>query len=159
MAFRIRDLMVNVIPQGGSGGQVIGTGPIYCSCGPITLTPPVCHHWVVSALEQRIPNMANVLPCFQETHPPPTTVHPCHPWYASAFVVTFPQFLLDRPGLAALKEQLGTALAEVEAQEKVAEEALRPRTREEAENLEEKLKGALEEVRGWKETLPGGGSK
>ncbi len=61
--------------------------------------------------------------------------------------------------LTILKEQLRTALAEVEAREKAAEEASRPRTREEAEDLEEKLKGALEEVRGWKKTLPSGGSK
>jgi hypothetical protein len=158
MAFRIRDLMINVMPQGGSGGH--GTGPIYCSCGPITLPPPVCHNWRVSARYELGPDVRIALPCYQETYPPPTTtVHLCHPWYASAFVVNFPQFLLDRPGLAALKEQLRTALAEVEAQEKAAEEASRPRTREEAEELEEKLKGALEEVRGWKETLPGEGSK
>jgi hypothetical protein len=152
MAFRIRDLMINVGPQGG------GTGPIYCSCGLIT-PQQACNNWIASALDQYIPNVLKALPCYQGTYPPPTTVHPCHPWYASAFVVNVPKFALAEPGIAALKEQLRTALAEVEIREKAAEEASRPRTREEAEELEEKLKGALEEVRGWKETLPGGGSK
>jgi hypothetical protein len=89
--------------------------------------------------------------------------HPCH---NRASIVATPVGTLvnnwrafAQRDLATLKEQLRTALAEVEAQEKAAEEASLPRTREEAEELEAKLKEALEEVRGWKKTLPSEGKK
>jgi hypothetical protein len=139
MAFRIRDLMVDVMPQGGIEGGI--------DCGGSRFT---------------VIGTTNVLPCRTHTFtcPLPSGMLPqCH--FPDLSIVVPPnvrEYYYPRD-LAALKEQLRTALAEVEAQEKAAEEASRPRTREEAEELEEKLKGALEEVRGWKETLPGGGSK
>ncbi|HTQ81273.1 MAG TPA: hypothetical protein VMM92_14845, partial [Thermoanaerobaculia bacterium] len=49
-------------------------------------------------------------------------------------------------GLSSLKEQLRAALAQVEEQERVIEAESLPKTREEAEGLEQKLLGALEEV-------------
>jgi hypothetical protein len=61
--------------------------------------------------------------------------------------------------LGSLKEQLRAQLAQIEAHERAAEAAARPQTREQAAELEEKLRGALEEVRGWQETLPSGGTK
>jgi hypothetical protein len=59
----------------------------------------------------------------------------------------------------ALKEQLRAQLAQVEAHEQAAGAAAQPQTREQAADLEEKLKGALDEVQRLKKTLPSGGSK
>lgn len=55
--------------------------------------------------------------------------------------------------LAALKEELRQALAEVEAQERVMEESMRPQTLEEADELERKLNAALDDLRAQKEEL------
>jgi hypothetical protein len=56
--------------------------------------------------------------------------------------------------LGSLKEQLRAQLAQIEAHEQAAEAAARPQTREQAAELEEKLRGALEEVQSLKRTLP-----
>lgn len=56
--------------------------------------------------------------------------------------------------LGSLKEQLRAQLAEIEAHERAAEAAERPQTREQAAELEEKLKAALEEVQSLKRSLP-----
>ncbi|MFY9822435.1 MAG: hypothetical protein WAM82_13710 [Thermoanaerobaculia bacterium] len=155
MAFQTRELMINI---GGWGGQwqlttiwnrqacqfpTVDPGcflspfpPIPPYCGPVTYGPFTCG------------NTCGITP------PPPQ----CH----NRFSIIYTPVLWEETAgvrLTALKEQLRTALAEVEAQEKAEEEASRPRFREEAEELEEKLKGALEEVRGLKKTLPSGGSK
>jgi hypothetical protein len=171
MAFRIRDLMINVGPQGGLGRQVVcGDSQAVCldwtadfgeGCVDITIDP---NCWLPSGNPYTCGLTCNTtgptcgVTCPNYTCPPVT--YRCPALRASAVVVTPVNWrAFASRDLATLKEQLRTALAEVEAQEKAAEEASRPRTREEAEELEEKLKGALEEVRGWKETLPGGGSK
>lgn len=62
------------------------------------------------------------------------------------------------PGdLGSLKEQLRAQIAEIEAHERASEAAAQPQTREQAAELEEKLKGALEEVQRLKKTLPSKG--
>jgi hypothetical protein len=62
------------------------------------------------------------------------------------------------PGdLGSLKEQLRAQIAEIEAHERAGEAAAQPQTREQAADLEEKLKGALEEVQRLKKTLPSKG--
>ncbi|MFY9822434.1 MAG: hypothetical protein WAM82_13705 [Thermoanaerobaculia bacterium] len=59
--------------------------------------------------------------------------------------------------LGSLKEQLRAQLAAVEEHERAAEAASRPQTREQAAELEEKLKAALNEVQSLKKTLPSKG--
>jgi hypothetical protein len=49
--------------------------------------------------------------------------------------------------LTALKEQLRQDLAEIERQEKAAEESLSPQTVAEVDDLTAKLQGALEELK------------
>ena len=56
--------------------------------------------------------------------------------------------------LGSLKEQHRAQLAEIETHERAAETAARPQTREQAAELEEKLKAALEEVQSLKKNLP-----
>lgn len=50
-------------------------------------------------------------------------------------------------GLSALKDQLKQQLAEVEKQEQATEESLHPQTVAEADELQQKLQGALEELK------------
>jgi hypothetical protein len=188
MAFRIRDLMVNVMPRGGTGAgrvaMMAGTFGGICDaftcaaqsqmcadgsafdlggqfCDLISGEPTNCQFGTANTCLYTCNTTAPicVASCPNFTCPPVT--YRCPALRASAVVVTPVNNwrAFASRDLAALKEQLRTALAEVEAQEKAAEEASRPRTREEADELEEKLKGALEEVRGWKKTLPSGGSK
>ena len=138
MAFRIRDLMINVMPQGGIEGGI--------DCGRESIFTVIGTH--------RLLCMTHSFTCPLPSDMPPQ----CH--FPDLSIVFTPNLVAYHPrGLAVLKEELRAAITEVEVQEKAAEEASRPRTREDAEELEEKLKGALEEVRGWKKTLPSGGSK
>ena len=56
-------------------------------------------------------------------------------------------------GLAALKEQLKKALADTETQEAAMNESLLPQTVEEAEDLEKRLQGVLDELKARKAEL------
>jgi hypothetical protein len=74
--------------------------------------------------------------------------------------------VVQRPGAASLrelKEQLQQALAEIERQEREQEAAALPRSVEEADELERRLKGALQELQDHRRTLeneaPKGASK
>lgn len=184
MAFRIRDLMVNVMAQRGGGGGFGGGGCEVFTCAAFS---QVCVDGSANDLTNQFCDLISGEPtncqfgtqntclftcnttappcgisCVNFTCPPVTHGHPCH---TRASIVGTPVGTLAnwrafaQRDLATLKEQLRAALAEVEAREKAAEEASLPRTREEAEDLEAKLKEALEEVRGWKKTLPSEGTK
>jgi ABC-type Zn uptake system ZnuABC Zn-binding protein ZnuA len=59
----------------------------------------------------------------------------------------------DPEQLAALKQQLKQALAEVEKQEQAVNEALRPHTVAEVDELQQKFQGALEELKGLRTEL------
>jgi tripartite-type tricarboxylate transporter receptor subunit TctC len=56
-------------------------------------------------------------------------------------------------GLATLKEQLKKALADTETQEAAMNESLLPQTVEEAEDLEKRLQGVLDELKARKAEL------
>ncbi|HSK77031.1 MAG TPA: hypothetical protein VLQ45_11275 [Thermoanaerobaculia bacterium] len=62
-------------------------------------------------------------------------------------------FLEGPQDLGVLKQQLQAQLAQVEQMEKQQAEAARPQSLKEAEDLERKLKGALEELQAIKKTL------
>ena len=55
--------------------------------------------------------------------------------------------------LSALKEQLKQQLAEVEKQEQATDESLRPQTVAEADDLQQKLQAALEELKARRKEL------
>jgi len=59
----------------------------------------------------------------------------------------------DPEQLAALKQQLKQVLADVEKQEQAVTESLRPQTVAEADELQQKLQGALEELKGLRAEL------
>ncbi len=188
MAFRIRDLMVNVMAQGGGGGGRARMGGGFgggggCDVFTCAAASQVCVDGSANDLTNQFCDLISGEPtncqfatentclftcnttappcgvsCVNFTCPPVTHGHPCRTW-ASIVATPVNWYGFAHLDLATLKEQLRTALAEVEAREKAAEEASLPRTREEAEDLETKLKEALEEVRGWKKTLPSEGTK
>jgi hypothetical protein len=124
MAFKIKDLMINVAPSEGGANQGCCTykstiayayecparfTKVFCSCGGRKTNPgwDTCHG--------------------HHTQQPPD-----------------PGEVLEE--LGALKAQLQAALAEVDADIQEIEETLRPKTVEEVEDLQTKLKGALEEL-------------
>jgi len=141
--FRVRDLMINVLPEEGvlradccqvrTAGFTLVLNP---PCGPCT--------WG----ETCVPCSFN--PCTGGVTP----LGPgCHPAVSR---ITKDHVVLPRGSpeeLAILRDELRQALAQVEAQERVQSEAMRPQTLDEATALEEKLEGALEEVRARKEEL------
>ena len=177
MAFRIRDLMINVIPDriagegGGAGGDTTDPncdGAFSCdaTCGDSCAfdfggsgfwqcgwTPPVNPCGPTYPCIASIPCGATPLPCLYNTCGL-SSGPGCYTPRSAYWVNHEAKFFATAAQLAALKVQLRTTLAEVEAREAAAEAAQRPRTREQAEALEEKLKGAIAEVRDWKKTLP-----
>lgn len=173
MAFRIRDLMINIIPDriagegGGAGGDTTDPtcdGAFSCdaTCGDSCAfdfggsgfwqcgwTPPV--------------NPCGVTPCgvtpCGATPCGATPLHRCYTPQSAYWLNPVTKYFATAEQLAVLKVQLRKTLAQVEAREAAAEAASRPRTREQAEALEEKLEGAIAEVRDWKKTLPGAESE
>lgn len=125
MPFKIRDLMIDIATTADRGVPNL----IYC----ISPSVPLCgaHTYWLGCTYTHTPRY-ELLGCGNSEQP-------------------------TGPGpidFGALKEQLRTQLAAVEAHERAAEAAARPQTREQAAELEEKLKAALEEVRSLKQNLP-----
>jgi hypothetical protein len=124
--FRTRDLMINILPEGPGFREMLRPG----SCEDVCIT-------------------LACMPCSLQSCGGdwPTRCHPA--------VTRFGGF--GQPeDLAVLKAQLRQALAQVEAQERVQSEMMRPQTLDEASALEEKLEAALEEVQARKEELQEG---
>lgn len=95
-----------------------------------------------------------------------------HPCYGCTLIISYcqcisyspslicPGTLIDPGGpvedpiqLAALKEQLTQTLAQVEAKQQAAEAAQKPQTVAEADELQSKLEGALEELKAHRSAL------
>src|SRR5271166_3045658 len=129
MAFKIKDLMVSILPLGNN---------------------PPCHPPTrLIVYPYPTPPYAYNPPC----HPPTRYVEypyppPCHPptW------LCLPTVPPDDPtatfqALSILKEQLKQQLAEVEKQQAAIEDCLLPKTIEEVDKLSEKLTEALKELK------------
>ena len=129
--FRVRDLMINILPEGAGFREMLRPG----SCEEVCRTL-AC---IACSLESCGPRSG------------------CHPAVSD---ITRTPFIVGGFGqpedLMVLKNQLQQALAQVEAQERVQNEMMRPQTLEEATALEEKLEEALEEVQERKEELQEG---
>lgn len=183
MAFRIKDLMINILPGEGEGqGGFLSRFPCHCGCtygytqgcgptigggGTQTLmmmcpqTTMGCTHWASPPRCQPVtigcpPATMECTPWVSVTgHPTPTLFiigfSPlcCMPWSTVAGPVGVP------PGgdpaamveqLAAMKAQLREAIAQIENQEKVVDELAQPQSIAEIEELQAKLKDALNEL-------------
>jgi hypothetical protein len=170
MAFKLKDLIISLLPQAGAER----------ACPTASATDArLCP--TASAFDPRFcPTASAGLAArvvFCPTASAPVLVMPATPFQfcptASAGLAFCPtasaEVAADCPtasapaesasspeGLAALKQQLQQALARVEEQEKALAEPQLPRTFAEAEELEAKLRGALEELRQHKEKLKKG---
>lgn len=137
MAFRIKDLLINVVPEGRRicpGGSVVPT--------------PTRPHWTPTQ------STFDCLPCpgcsGVTTHTIPTLTITFCP-LLTGWPVTDPVVTAEQ--LAILKAELQKELALVEQQEKLVEESLRPKDLAEIEVLEAKLHEALKELERLKSEL------
>lgn len=182
MAFRVKDLMISILPGAGEGpGGFLSRFPCHCGCTygytqgcgptiggggtPQALMMAAYGHVCPGEISrtqppQRCYDFTNWCPPFtiqcefsQTVHTTPflTAFSPfcCIPWSTIAGPVGVP------PGgdpaamveqLAAMKAQLREAIAQIENQEKVVGELAQPQSIAEIEELEAKLKGALNEL-------------
>ena len=165
--FKVRDLMINVLPEEGVGRWGCGItfcapptmvgcdGPSFCNplsiaCRGISFCPNITRCIGVTLIGGCDAGPCSLVPCTDGCSRCTVNATPCH-------TPTVGLIGVEQPGdLVALKAQLRQALAQVEAQEQALEESMRPQTLEEATALEEKLEEALEEVRERKEELQEG---
>ena len=163
MAFRVRDLVINVVPRTAPcQGESVPIDCDFSSCqgisdfcdfmtdfDPCGIATPHCN---------RI-TFGGGGPCRPPTHCVECTLNVTRGEGCDFHCTNVPSGLTpplarSRPQeLAAVKEQLRRALAEVEAREKATAERMQPQTVEEVEQLEEKLTEALDELRQRKKEL------
>jgi hypothetical protein len=135
MAFRIKDLIISIVPPEGSdpgGVPPVGRCPCGCDYGYCSF-----HTY---CLGETVPTVYRVpCSCCHPSPSPPTatckhqTRKPC----GTADAIEL---------LALLKAQLKEALKEIEDQEKALNESLRPQTVAEVNQLESDLRDALAEL-------------
>jgi hypothetical protein len=158
--FKIKDLMIKVVPESGVAEE-LGKGCGMCTdqctaactdaCSGATAP---CEYLSACTCGCTFGDCTDGCTCTQQC-----TDYCSYPscGYTCAGGPTKPRKRggLARPfgSLAELKAELKRQLAAVEAQEKVAEESMKPQTVEEAEALEKKLQEALDEVRDIKSEL------
>ncbi len=180
MAYKFNNLMVKVLPEGAPERPVpeptptanpcralpyshVLNPPFPCQFNPATqvLNPPFpCDNYFHTRphviLNPPTPTYGmNPVPCELDTHA-------CGPVAPSYQTVLTPSPVIDAtPGLpgggvdqlTALQQQLATLQAHVTQRLEAATAAAKPQTVAEAEDLEKKLQGALDEVRAHKQTL------
>jgi hypothetical protein len=166
MAFKVRDLMINVIPQDVAdlcGSSVpLHCGPTYicqptCHCISNPITCPCASHPVTlcafgscPAATRTVTGLQGFFPCGCASHPlTMCTLGSCP--NTTRTIPTRTGFDLSPEdslnALSALKEQLKQQLAEVEKQQAAAAESTLPQTVEEVDMLTKKLNDALEELK------------
>jgi|GEM_PF-6359278 hypothetical protein len=157
MAFRIKDLMISIIPKEGNGPGDLGCPPATIFCDPHSpggggdqhghygIGPHIeCNAWSHHPT-QYLCGWTFFCPKWSRTAPSPYCCH--HTRAAGLIPVAFigdPELAAEQ--LAALKAQLKEAIAEIEAQEKIVAERLQPQTDAEIDELLAKLKEAQAEL-------------
>jgi len=127
MAFKLKDLMVDLLPAGGAAGQ---NPPAQCpqlSAAHCPL-PSVAHHCPTPSMNA--PEALAQVAC-----PFPSLTNPTGVDAAQL------------NNLATLKEQLRAQLTQVEAHEQVVHAAAKPQTVDEAQSLLQKLEDAMAELK------------
>jgi hypothetical protein len=150
MAFKLKDLMVDLLPGGGAGqnpAQCPKPSAVQCPLHSIHCPMPSMH----------CPTPSVIPPCTaftvaQQACVSPSLVQPLCP--LPSVPTQFPS--LTNPtgvdatqlnSLATLKEQLRAQLAQVEQHEQVVHAAAKPQTVDEAQDLLQKLEGAMTELK------------
>jgi hypothetical protein len=135
MAFRIRDLVINVIPEQGS--------PFFCTFSHCGLGS--CEIVTICGGFSGCRECSGQFTCIGATR--------CGGCTLNVTGGGIPAVGDTPVALAALKAQLRQALSEVESAEQQLAERMRPQSVEEVEALEEKLQAALSELKTRKEQL------
>lgn len=142
MAFRIKDLLINVLAPSNERGDCDDpswpecgcTATVWCGCSK---TPP----WPTCHCTRTVFCGCSQAPAWHEYLVAPNCLGTPTPGRIPA---TEPAIAAKQ--LAILKTQLKQALAEIEEQEKRLEEELQPKTVEEVEALQVKLREAADEL-------------
>ena len=162
MAFKVRDLMIDVAPAARVAGYCLGCTQlmsfptpwcrpyswyyptiVQCPTATITLCPG-------GSIQCTITDW-NTTPQITTTIYQTQTIEQIPGLQTPAF--NQPGMIASPQNLTELKAQLRQALAQVEAQERAAAESMRPQSLEEVDMLEQKLTEALEELRQHKDEL------
>jgi hypothetical protein len=163
MAFRVKDLMISIIPKEGDDAGSLGCPPATLLCeahSPTGGNQYGLHagpHVFCEAGSHTAPYMLCGCPivfCPPQSHQPT-----CRPRSMAAGLI--PVAFAGDPAsaaeqLATLKSQLKEALAEIEAQEKVVAARMQPQSVAEVDALLTKLKEAQAELEKKKSTLKKG---
>jgi hypothetical protein len=141
--FRFKDLNIHITDEGPKVGLCVAN-----TCAALTA---LCRFGTCFAGTCKAPTF---VACRVATLPHLTTIFECTGSACGGSVVD-PTGWLEQPelDLGVLRQQLQAQLAQVDELEKAQAEASRPQTLAEAEDLERKLKGALEELQAQKRTL------
>jgi hypothetical protein len=175
MAFRFRDLVIDVL-HAGAGARVCGPATVEPAaaglappCGPATVfgfAPPCGPATAPADIAPPDPCGPATDPAAAAAVPPcgpatdilglricgPATIEPQVAGVCGEATQIDPKLLgnLGSQGLASLKRQLWEALSHIEEHERAhghaASEASMPQTKEEVEDLEKRLRGALAEL-------------
>jgi len=142
MAFKLKDLFISLLPHGEAPA---------CPPQPLGLCAPLSAHVVFCRTASPpiiiLPECARTAGIAQECARTVGVVQEC------ARTVGLVAEAGGAQNLAALKQQLQHALAQVEEQERAQAGSHMPQTLEEAEDLEARLRGALEELQQHKNDL------
>ncbi len=147
--FRVRDLMINVLPEGGLPPICRVVTLLDCAndtemvadCG-ISLCRPISRCVQVTLLAACDADGGSS--CDACVTKGTVTTGGCKPGTGGKIAADVGQYLDE---LAILKAELTATLSRVEARERVVEESLGPQSLDEVQQLEERLTGALEELR------------
>lgn len=176
MAFRFKDLMVDVLSGGGGACPTLSVGPADAQCPTLSVDPARAQCPTLSVDPAQItcptlsvpaqaagggtqiycPTLTIPTPAFAMLTCPTLTVSPAIlATTAICGTLTIPAARTGAEDLAALKQQLRQALEQVEARERAAAEAQPglPKTVEEADDLERRLHEAIEELQEHRKTL------
>jgi hypothetical protein len=153
MAFRVRDLVINVLPEGAAGER----DPLACGCTfGFSGCGGSCDLFTICTYSG-CRECSGAFTCIGATACRGCTLNVT----CGGSALPGRGGDVDPQALAALKAQLREALRVVESAEQQLAERMSPQSVEEVEALEKKLQDALEELRTRKEHLRGreGGSK
>jgi hypothetical protein len=166
MAFKLKDLMISLLPPGGERACPTASAPDarFCPTASADLCPTASagRMQVVFCPTASAPFLVMPATPFQFCPTASAGLQFCPTASAEMGAEACPtasaptESVAGAEGLSALKQQLQQALAQVEEQEKAMADPGLPRTVAEAEELEAKLRGALEELRQHKEKLKKG---
>lgn len=145
MAFRVRDLVINVLPGEGSADFCKGASACTLSFSHCGLGS--CEIFTICGGFSGCRECSGQFTCIGATNCGGCTLN------VTGGGLPVESAEITPEGLAALKTQLQQALSQVEAAEQKLTEHMSPQSVDEVEALEEKLKGALSELADRKKQL------